>query len=269
MKKLLLFILFTSGFSFAQKRMPILPECKEKANVDDIKSCFTENFNKSISKTITYLASSSEYLLIPNQDFKLKIKINNKGEIKLADQEDEIHPLFYQLIEFYLDQLNEENLRKGGIKPALDENGKASELNFKLPIKYNVPYEVNNDFRNYERILSMNVDKKVNLYHLILTPNLKLILRKNGQDFKNFDSIKEYLDYSKKLLLETSYLKNDFNLVNTKDGLTVLTNHWLTPSENSKRIIIKDKNTNNEYGFNDIEEFLESPYTELMFNVNN
>lgn len=242
-----------------------LPECKDKVDVADINSCFKENFNKSINEAITYLASSSEYLLIPEQDIQLRIKINNKGEINLANQEDAIHPLFYQLIEFYINQLNENNIAKGGVKPALDENKKVIELNFKLPVTYKNPNKVNDSFRNYERILSMNVDKKANFYYLILTPDLKLSLRKNNQEVKNFNTIKEYIDFSKKLVLESSYLVKDFNIVNVKDGLSVLTNHWLTPSENSKRIILKDKNTNKEYYYNNINDFLQSPFTQLMF----
>ena len=266
MYKFLILVLFSS-ITFGQKTMPVLPECKDKVDVDDINSCFKENFNKSISKTITYLASSSEYLLIPEQDINLRIKINNKGEINLGNQEDNIHPLFYQLIEFYVDQLNEKNLAKGGVKPAFDENKKVIELNFKLPVTYKNPNVVNDSFRSYQRVLSINVDKKTNFYHLILTPDFKFSLLKNNQEFKKFNTIREYLDFSKKLLFESSYLEKDFNIVNVKNGLTIMSNHWLTPSENSKRIILKDKSTNKEYYYDSIGDFLESPFTELIFSV--
>lgn len=267
MKKIILFFLFSSVFTFAQRRLPILPECNQALETEAIKSCFLEHFNTSLNKTINYMVSSSEYLLIPSQDIQLRIKINKKGEIQLGEQKDEIHPMFLQLMELYINQLNINNLANGGIKPGLDEKKQLIDFHFNIPIKYIVDYTIDEKFRSYDRILTMNVDKKANLYHLILHPDFKFSLLKNEENYITFNSIKEYLDFSKKLILEANYLEKDFNIINVQENKSIIGNHWLTPSENSKIIIFRDKENNIDSYYTNIEEFLQSSHTNLMFIV--
>lgn len=265
MKKFLLLFLLISSFSDAQKRMPVLPECKQELEIEALRSCFLENFNKSLSKMISYMVSSSEYLLIPSQDIQLRIKINKQGEIKLGEQKEEIHPLFLQIIDLYIDQLNTKNLANGGVKPGLDENKKITDIHFKIPIKYIVEYTVDDKFRTYDRVLTLNIDKKANLYQLILHPDFKFSLLKNGEDYKTFNSIREYLDFSDKLILEANYLEKDFNIINVEGNKSIIGNHWLTPSEKTKRIVLRDQESKTEEHYYSIEDFLKSNDTNLMF----
>ena len=169
------------------------------------------------------------------------------------------------MIQLSFDVINKDLKSRGGVKHAIDADAKKAKTSYKLPIGYESAFEIDDKYRNRKRVLSFLVNKKLKNQQLILKPDQTLEIIENEKIVKSFKTIFDYLAYLKKMELESLYIKNDHNVVISNNDFMVISNHWLLPSKENKKIVVENRQTNEKIGYRDIEDFLKSEYADLIF----